>query len=138
MIKTKYWPEGDDKDMAKYRISVSFDEKNFFWIITQDGRIINRSPTKEGLIGVMIRSYNKANVCPICREEYERNGKELTDKSILYPGNAKREKDKNGKETGRWICVRHKSKYYNDMPDSYDNIKKSIIFRRKNVCQLWK
>lgn len=36
--------------MAKYRISVSFDEKNFFWIITQDGRIINRSPTKEALI----------------------------------------------------------------------------------------
>jgi hypothetical protein len=113
------------------RISVSFDGENFFWIIVENGKIINRNPTKEGLMGTKLMSYNKTNVCPICIEEKERYGVELTDKSILYPRNAKRERDKNGKETRRWVCQRHRVAYYQRYdPNSTNNIIKQIGDRR--------
>lgn len=76
--------------MSKYRLSVSFDETNFFWIIIENGKIISRNPTKEDLMGTKLKSYNKTNICSVCIEENKNNGKELTDKSILYPGNARK------------------------------------------------
>lgn len=88
--------------MAKYKIHVSIDEKKFFWIIVENGKIINKNPTKEELDEAKVKYYNRTNVCYICRKE----GK-ITDKSILYPYNACREKDKDRKEIGEWICYNH-------------------------------
>ncbi len=89
--------------MVKCRISVSIDGENFFWIVV--GRdIFIKNPTKEDLKGTKLKYYNPTNICPRCRDEYEKDGIELTDKSILCPGKAYIEKDKDGKETGKWIC----------------------------------
>lgn len=113
--------------MTKYRISVSIDEQNFFWILIDNGRFI-RNPTKEDLNGTKIRSYNKTNICSRCRE-----GNMITDKSILYPKNACHEKDKNGKETGKWSCANHwRSDHQIYDPDSTNNIQKSLRDRRTN------
>lgn len=89
--------------MTKYKIYVSIDEKNFFWIIIENGNIINKNPTREEL-GKITRtiSYNKTNICPICRKENT-----ITDKSILYPGNALREKDRYGNKTEERVCNNH-------------------------------
>ena len=95
--------------MAKYKIRVSFDEMNFFWIVVDNGRLI-RNPTKEDLKdakdylkGKSI-SYNKTNICDKCREENKKYGRELTDKNILYPKNAYHELDQKGHRTKRWLC----------------------------------
>lgn len=89
--------------MTKYKIIVSFDEKNFFWIVLDKGTFI-RNPTEKDLIGARPRYYNKTNICHICREKKEKEEIELTDKSILYPGNSLRYKCKNKSE--EWICHR--------------------------------
>jgi hypothetical protein len=89
--------------MVKCRISVSFDEENFFWVVV--GRdIFIKNPTKEDLMGTKLKYYNETNICPRCKEECEKDRIESTDRNILCPGKAYREKDKDGKETGRWIC----------------------------------
>lgn len=75
--------------MAKYKISVSLDEENPFWIVVDNGRFI-RNPTEEDLKCTRSITYNLTNICPRCREEWEKDGIELTDKSILYPKNALR------------------------------------------------
>ena len=72
--------------MSKYRISVTDEEKNF-WIVVDKGIII-KNPTKNDLSGTKIVSYTKTNICHICRQEKEMFKKELTEQSILYPGNA--------------------------------------------------
>lgn len=99
--------------MSKFRIFVSIDEKNYFWIITQDSIIINNNPKKEDLIGTKTKSYNETNICPRCREENN-----ITDKSILYPGNSRHEIDKTGKETGGWVCAKHWTRNYHHSPTS--------------------
>ncbi len=109
--------------MAKYKISVSMDEKNFFWIIVENHKIINNNPTKEELSNISKTiCYNETNICPRCREE---NG--ITDRSILYPGRTYREKNKDGKKTGKWVCSKHWSRYYNNYdPNSWNNIRKGL------------
>lgn len=84
--------------MSKYRISVSFDGENFFWIVVDKGKFI-RNPTKEDLADTKIRYYNKTNICFRCRKDNK-----IIDSSILYPGQAYREYDENEKKTGRWLC----------------------------------
>lgn len=115
--------------MAKYRISVSFDEKNFFWIVVYNGKII-RNPTEEDLEGTKLKIYNKTNICPRCREEKERDGKELINEGILHPKNALQEIDKNGKNTGEWVCKLHYSRSYNHCPNSTNSLIKSLRDRR--------
>ena len=116
--------------MSKCKISVSFDEKNFFWIVVDNGIFI-RSPTKEDLIGAKIKHYNKTNTCDICREEYEKHGKELTDKSILYPRNVLLETDKEGNKTREYVCRRHGyGNYQRYDPNSQHNLLKQIGDRR--------
>ena len=97
--------------MAKYRISVSFDEKNFFWIVIDNGKFI-MYPTNEDRMGTKLISYNKTNICPICREESKRDGRELTDKSILYPKNAGLETGKEGDNTREYVCLMHCARDY--------------------------
>lgn len=114
--------------MAKYRISISIDGENFFWIVVNNGKLI-KNPIKEDLYGTKLVSYSKMNICPRCIEEKEREGKELTDKSILYPHNACR--DKYREKTYKWICLRHYNidhERYN--PKSRNNIIKSIADHR--------
>ena len=107
--------------MSKYRISVSIDEKNFFWIVVNNGKFI-RNPTKEDLMETKIKSYNLTNICFRCREE-NRN----TDNSILYPGNALRECNEKGDWTGIWLCHKCHDKYERENnPNCLDNIKKSL------------
>lgn len=71
--------------MSKHKIYISKDRKNFFWIVVDRQKLI-LNPTEEDLKKTKSISYNRTNICPRCREEEERNGKELTDKSMLYPG----------------------------------------------------
>lgn len=115
--------------MTKYKISVSFDEKNFFWIVVDKQRFI-RAPTKEDLMGAKIKSYNKTNICDRCKEEKDRNGVELMDKSILYPGNAIKEKDKNGNWIRRFDCRNCYMIDYNKEYKNYENILKPLAGRR--------
>lgn len=114
--------------MTKYRISVSFDEKNYFWIVVDNGIFI-RSPTKEDLAGTKIKSYNKTNICPRCREDKERYGNELMDKSILYPKNARQF---DIKDENVWICERHSGRQRNN----HNSINKSVqkhTYERLNI-----
>ncbi len=94
--------------MSIYKIHVSTDEKNFFWIIVKNGKMINKNPTREELCKITKTiSYNETNICHICREENI-----ITDKSILYPGNALREKDKYGNKTEERVCNNHWNRDY--------------------------
>ena len=111
--------------MAKYRISVSIDEQNYFWVAINNGLLI-MNPTKDDLRGTKLISYSKTNICHRCRKENN-----IIDKNILYPGNACREKNKDNKETGEWVCIRHWGRDYGrHNPNSKDNIIKSLGDRR--------
>jgi len=116
--------------MSKYRILVSIDEKNFFWIVVDNGKLI-KNPTKDDLKGTKLKSYNSTNICPACKKDYDIEGKELTDKSILYPKNACHETDKNGEKTDEWVCIRHGLAHYNRYsPNGIHKMKKSLRDRR--------
>lgn len=113
-----------DKDSKRrnkaWRIS-SIGEKPRWVIVDESGNIINKNPSKEELIGLEIEKrknkpgtkpyrngkYNDTNICPRCREENR-----ITETSLLYPGNACREKDKDGKGIGEWICANHWRKHW--------------------------
>jgi len=107
--------------MTRYKVKVTIDENNPFWIVVDNGILI-RNPTQEDLKDSKFISYSDDNICPICREENN-----ITDKSILYPRNANRDTDKNGKKTDEWVCKRHSLMHYHRYdPDSYSNIRKSM------------
>lgn len=119
--------------MTKYKAYISIDGENFFWVIVENDKVINRNASREELVKITTKVYyyNKTNICDICREEYEKEGKELTDKSILYPGNVKHETDKSGKKTEKSICRRHGNRACQRYdPNSGSNIKKSLALRR--------
>lgn len=99
--------------MTKYKISLSLDEKNYFWIVVDNGILI-RYPTKEDLKRTKLLTYNKTNICPICRKENN-----ITDKSILYPKNTR--KFNIGGEL-IWYCERHSGIYRQKLPNSGHNI----------------
>lgn len=108
----------------KYKIRVSFDEKNFFWVVYDRDKLMMKT-TNEDLEEIkLIKYYNHTNVCPTCREEWKNEDiSKLTDKSILYPGNTMRDTNKNGNKTNIWICIRHgQIQYARNNPDSYNNI----------------
>lgn len=112
----------------KSRVFVRIDDQNKFWIIAENYKIINKNPTKEEMSRTNHMNYNLTNICPRCREEYERGDRDkLTDKSILYPGNARQEVGKNGKITGEYVCNNHsyKSRQRHD-PNSQNNIFRSL------------
>lgn len=115
--------------MSKYKISVSIDGENFFWIVVSNQMLI-RNPTKDDLIGTKVKYYNKTNICSRCRED-----KNITDKSILYPKNAQREYDKNGNWNEKWLCFRcyrhdHWVNVESKYSDSHNNIIKALSDRR--------
>jgi len=112
-----------------YRI---IDGKPRWVIVDNTGNIINRNPSKEELKGLEKEkyksqktnslNYNKTNTCDRCRD------KDI--KTELHPGNARRELNKEGDWTGRWLCPKCKADYYNNLPDSSNNIKKSLRYHR--------
>ncbi len=91
---------------------MSIDGENFFWIAVNNGRFI-RNPTKEDLGGTKIIYYNKTNICSRCREENR-----ITDKSILYPNSALRERDTEGNCAERWLCNNCHGKHERKNPNS--------------------
>jgi len=90
--------------MTKYKIHVSFDGINYFWIVV-DREIFIRNPTEEDLKYATEKSYNNTNICSICREKNN-----ITDNSILYPKNAYKEYIKEN-WTKRWTCSRCHAKF---------------------------
>ena len=70
-------------------------------------------------MGKRYNKYNDTNTCDRCKE------KDIT--TILYPGNALKEYNKEGNWTGNWLC--HKCWYaidYKHRPDSTNNVIKSL------------
>ena len=112
----------------KSRIRISFDEINFFWVVWDNtSKKLIKNPTKDNLSGTKLKSYNKTNICPLCREEDN-----ITDNSILYPENACHGIDKKGKNTEEWICANHRRRNYQRYdPESNHNIIKSLRDCRK-------
>ena len=91
---------------------MSIDEKNFFWVVANDmfrpTKIIWSQDT------IISKHYNRTNMYPRCREENN-----ITEKSILYPGNA------DGKKTDDMVCKAHSLRNYKRYdPNSLENIKK--------------
>lgn len=111
--------------MSKYRMSVYIEEKNFFWIVVDRGKLI-KNPTEEDLKGTKIISHNKTNICVICRKDGN-----ITDKSILYPGNVLRDTDKNGNKVDEFVCKTHGAMHYARYnPNSQSNAIKALRDRR--------
>lgn len=111
--------------MTKYKIKVSIDGENFFWVVVSQESVI-WIPTEEDFKGTKFKCYSKTNICPICREENN-----ITDKSILFPGNVLRRTDKNGKKIDELICRRHGWICYNRYnSNSRGNIIKSLADHR--------
>lgn len=93
------------------------------WVITDEtGKIVNRNPTEDELKGLDKESYKdgrskprcgyiSGTICYRCMEE-----KDVTNQSLLQPGNTYQEKDKDGKKTGRYICCKHRKRDF----DKYD------------------
>lgn len=102
--------KGDsEKNMTKYKVRMSIDEKEYFWVIMENSKTINRNADRDELVKIKTKHilYNMTNICPICREENN-----ITDKSILYPGNSRHETDKNGKKIDEYVCRIHGLRRY--------------------------
>lgn len=126
--------------MTRHRISVSFDEKSFFWVVIDNGKFI-RNPTEKDLEGTKLRYYNRTNICPMCREEKSRLI-ELTDKSILYPKNAYHDVNKEGNQIEMYVCRLHYNRSYERYDtNSTNNLMKSLRDRRignlKDPCSIF-
>lgn len=75
------------------------------WVIVDENdKIINKNPSKEELKGLRVSSlkgrgrsgdYNETNTCDRCGKHFSKVGW----------GNPRREYDKNGNPTGRWVCL---------------------------------
>lgn len=111
--------------MTKYKISISIDGQNYFWMIIDRGKLI-KNPNENDLKVASSISYNETNICPKCREENN-----ITDKSILYPGNARHDIDKEGKNIEEWVCYIHYKRNHNRYsPNSTNNIIRSLAGSR--------
>lgn len=111
----------------RYKIIISTDEQNFFWITIDDG-IVAWNPTGEDLKGAIVKSYNKTNMCELCIKENN-----ITDKSILYPGNAKKWINREGVRTDKWVCNKHWARDYNHSPSGILSLQKSLRHRRLGI-----
>lgn len=107
--------------MAKYKIYITIDEQDQFWIVYDNGMVI-RNPKEEDLKNTTLKEYNPTNICSLCRKENN-----ITDNSILYPGNVLKVWVDQKKI---WNCKKHGYKYHNNNPNSNSNIIKSLRVRR--------
>lgn len=111
------------------------DGKPKWIIVDENGKIVNRNPSKEDLKGLNIEigdhgntrkeKYNETNTC----EFIETDGERCTEK--LCPGNA-RQFNINGKIV--WYCEKHSGRYRATLPNSQNNTRKLIAnFRNNNL-----
>lgn len=95
--------------MTCYKAWRIVDSKPRWVVIDDSGKIINYNPTKEELTGLDFcqnlrdrrfrrENYNETNTCPMIKKDGTICGKEL------IPHYTMRERDKDGNETGRWLC----------------------------------
>lgn len=111
--------------MAKYKIHITIDDHNKFWIVIDNGKFI-RNPTEDDLKGAKSIAYNSTNICPRCREDNN-----ITDKSILYPNNACHGINKDGDDIDEWVCCNHRRKDYERYdPNSRATIQRQLRDRR--------
>jgi hypothetical protein len=61
--------------------------------------------------------YNRTNTCDICHDN-------------LYSGNARKEHNEKGDWTGRWLCEKCGNRHRQRLPNSQNNIIKSLRDRR--------
>lgn len=127
--------------MTNYK-SYRFVDGKARWIIVDDnGKIINKIPSKEELKGIQDvpwhmlsdgRSkprlrYKVGDLCKRCIED-----KNITKNSILCPGNSNKEKNKEGIETGRIICSKHSRKDYS----RYNSNSNANIIKKMRPCRV--
>lgn len=117
--------------MSKYKDIIIVCRKSKWIIVDGHRKTINKCPTKEELnsIAKWNFKYNETETCDRCKE----NGIDTK----LVSGKTYREKDKDGNETGRWICINCYSKYMQKFDsDSQNNTRKTIAnFRTGNLDQ---
>lgn len=70
-----------------------------------------------------VRHYNKTNTCERIKENGDICGEPLV------PGKTRREYDKDGNETGRWLCYKCRGRDYQNLPDSHN----SFVAANRNV-----
>lgn len=108
--------------MIEYTSKRYIDGKVRQIIIDENGKIINRNPSREELKGlkkeiyvkkVTPRYYNRTNLCDRCGISFEKMGW----------GNPQKEYDENEEWTGKWDCPNCRQKYD---PNSQRNKLKSI------------
>ncbi len=121
--------------MTNYRSWRIIDGKSRLVVVDENGKVINYSPTKEELSGLgreeiyrnlkdrrfRRENYNETNTCPMIKPDGATCGKELV------PHYTMRERDKDGNETGRWICKNCHSNYD---PNGQWNLLRSVENRR--------
>lgn len=123
------------KKMVVSRFMINYKSKRFVdrlkWVIIDEtGKVVNNNPSEDELKGLKTEPrtfrdtngrYNSTNTC----EYVDVDNKRCTEK--LYPGNVRRERDGEGNETGRWLCINCYGKYDSN---SSNNIRKSLRDRR--------
>lgn len=127
--------------MTEYYMSTRLiDGKPKKIIADKNGDIVNRNPSKDELKDLekelytgkhKIRKhiyYNETNTCDNIKED----GKKCEEKLVPHT-NAFRERDKEGKETGRWLCNKCSCKQRSKLPNSNNNIMKSLRNTRINT-----
>jgi hypothetical protein len=121
--------------MTCYKSRRIVDGKPRLVVVDENGKIIEYTPTKEELKGLLREeyyqgfrdrrfrreSYNETNTCPNIKDDGNICGK------LLIPHYTMRERDKNGDETGRWLCKNCFSKYD---PNGQWNLLRSVENRR--------
>lgn len=119
--------------MTYYKSWRLIDGKPRLVIVDKTGKIVNRNATEDELKCLIEEpckdgrgkprcGYIVGATCYRCIEE-----KDVTKKSILRPGNAYQERDKDGKETGRCICCKHRKRDYGKYDqNSWGNFLKSL------------
>lgn len=82
-------------------------------------------PEKDGRSRQRRQGYDINDICQRCVEENN-----VADNSFLRSGDARRERNKERKEAGRWICRRHYDKDYDLRTNNMKNVLKSLTDSR--------
>jgi hypothetical protein len=114
--------------MVEYYKSKRFVDRLKWVIVDENGKIINRNPSKEELIGLEKENYcrrhtdyNETNTCQTIKEDGT-----LCENS-LTKGKSYRKYDINDDRTNEWVCgTCHRKHNHN---------RKNIIYNETNVCQ---
>ena len=116
--------------MTYYKSKRPVDGKPPIWVIVnENGKIINKNPSKDELKGLEIEKIYVRNIVPKIRHYNLTDTCDRCQIGKLSPGKAHWEYDKYENETGKWICDECYRKFD---PNSFNNIHKSIRDCRTN------